>query len=106
VAGDARRRHPRFQDENFRTNRAIAERVEELATKKKVSAAQLALAWLLAKGKDIVPIPGTKRRSYLEEDAGAASVRLSADEVTQLDDAFPAGATAGTRYPDMSAVNR
>jgi aryl-alcohol dehydrogenase-like predicted oxidoreductase len=106
VAGDARRRHPRFQNENFQRNQAIAERVRELAQKKGVTPAQLALAWLLAKGKDIVPIPGTKRRSYLEEDLGAVPVRLSAAEVTELDDSFPVGVTAGTRYPDMSGVNR
>jgi aryl-alcohol dehydrogenase-like predicted oxidoreductase len=106
VAGDARRRHPRFQDENFRMNQAIAERVRELAAKKSVTPAQLALAWLLAKGKSIVPIPGTKRRSYLEEDLGAVSVRLSPAEINELDEAFPPGTTAGTRYPDMSSVNR
>ena len=105
VAEDARRRHPRFQDENFRRNLAIAKRVGELAAKKKVTPAQLALAWLLAKGPDMVPIPGTKRRRYLEEDAGAASVRLSPAELDELDEAFPAGVTAGTRYPNMSSVN-
>jgi aryl-alcohol dehydrogenase-like predicted oxidoreductase len=106
AAGDARRRHPRFQDENFRVNQGIAERVRTLSAKKGVTAAQLALAWLLAKGKDLVPIPGTKRRSYLEEDLGAVSVRLSPDEISELDEAFPPGITAGTRYPDMSSVNR
>jgi aryl-alcohol dehydrogenase-like predicted oxidoreductase len=106
VAGDARRRHPRFKDENFRRNQDIAENVRALAAKKGVTPAQLALAWLLAKGKDIVPIPGTKRRRFLEEDLGALSVRLSPAEVGELDDAFPPGVTAGTRYPDMSSVNR
>jgi len=106
VQGDARRRHPRFQDENFKRNQAIAERVRELASKKGVTPAQLAIAWLLAKGKDIVPIPGTKHVGYLEEDAGALDVPLTAPELRELDEAFPPGITAGTRYPDMSAVNR
>jgi aryl-alcohol dehydrogenase-like predicted oxidoreductase len=106
VAGDARRRHPRFQDENFRRNHATAERVWDLAAKKGVTPAQLALAWLLARGKDIVPIPGTKRRSYLEQNLAALSIRLSAAEVSELNEAFPVGVTAGTRYPDMSSVNR
>jgi len=106
AAGDARRRHPRFQNENFQRNQAIAERVRALAAKKGVTPAQLALAWLLAKGSDVVPIPGTKRRTYLEENLDALSVKLSAAEVADLDQAFPAGMTAGTRYPDMSSVNR
>ena len=105
-AEDARRRHPRFQDENFQKNQAIAERVRELAGKKGVTPAQLALAWLLAKGKDVVPIPGTKRRRWLDEDLDALSVRLSAAEVEEMDDAFPVGMTAGTRYPNMSSVHR
>ena len=103
--GDARRRHPRFQDENLTRNLAILERVEQEARAKGVTAAQLALAWLLAKGKDIVPIPGTKRRGYLEQNAAAASIRLTESEVRRLDEALPSGITAGTRYPDMSNVN-
>ena len=103
---DFRRRGPRFQKENLRRNLALVEKVEALAAAKGVTASQLALAWVLARGDDIVPIPGTKRRSYLEENAAAAEVELSAEEIDRLDQAFPAGATAGDRYPDMSTVNR
>lgn len=103
---DFRRRGPRFQEENLRRNFALVEKVEALAAAKGVTASQLALAWVLARGDDIVPIPGTKRRSYVEENAAAAEVELSAEEIDQLEQAFPAGAAVGDRYPDMSTVNR
>jgi aryl-alcohol dehydrogenase-like predicted oxidoreductase len=103
---DARRRHPRFHDENLRRNLAILERLDSVAKRKRVTPAQLALAWVMAKGKDVVPIPGTKRRSYLEENVAAAAVALSAADVAELDQAIPPDMTAGTRYPDMSSVNR
>src|SRR5262249_6761733 len=96
---DVRRTIPRFQPENFAKNRALIDRLEEMARAKGCSAGQLALAWLLAKGRDIVPIPGTKRSRYLEENAGAADVALTADDLAALEAAFPIGAAAGTRYP-------
>jgi len=105
-AKDFRRRGPRFQDENLRHNLALVGEVEALAAEKGVTPSQLALAWVLARGDDIVPIPGTKRRSYLEENAGAADVELTPEEIERLERAFPAGAAAGDRYPDMSTVNR
>ena len=104
--GDFRHRNPRFQDENFRRNRALLAGVEALAREKGVQPAQLALAWVLARGRDIVPIPGTKRRRYLEENVAATALELTPAEISRLDEAFPSGATAGARYPDMSTVNR
>jgi aryl-alcohol dehydrogenase-like predicted oxidoreductase len=104
--GDFRRRNPRFQDENFRRNRALVAGVETLAREKGVQPAQLALAWVLARGRDVVPIQGTKRRTYLEENVAAATLELTPAEIARLDEAFPSGATAGARYPDMSTVNR
>jgi aryl-alcohol dehydrogenase-like predicted oxidoreductase len=95
---DVRRKLPRFEEGNLQHNIAIAERLEVSAQKKGCSAAQLALAWLLAKGPDVVPIPGTKRRRYLEMNAAAEDIVLSADEVAALDDAFPTDTAAGTRY--------
>jgi aryl-alcohol dehydrogenase-like predicted oxidoreductase len=103
---DYRHRHPRFQDENFRKNRELAERVEAMAAEKGVAPAQLALAWVMSRGEDVVPIPGTKRRVYLEENVRAAAIHLTPAEVARLDAAVPRGATAGPRYPDMRAVNR
>lgn len=103
---DWRRRMPRFQGENFQTNLRLVERVKEIAARRKVTPSQLALAWLLAQGDDIVPIPGTKRRSYLEENAVAVEIELDAEDLRQLDEAAPRGVTAGQRYPDMSTVNR
>jgi aryl-alcohol dehydrogenase-like predicted oxidoreductase len=82
------------------------ERVERIARAKGVSASQLALAWVLAQGDDIVPIPGTKRVKYLEENAAAAGIRLDADDLAQLERAFPRGVASGDRYADMSPVNR
>ena len=103
---DFRRRAPRFQEENFRRNLALVEPIAALAGEKGVTPAQLALAWVMARGEDIVPIPGTKRRGYLEQNVAAAAIRLSTAEVARLDAAVPSGITAGARYPDMSTVNR
>ncbi|HET7584301.1 MAG TPA: aldo/keto reductase [Gemmatimonadaceae bacterium] len=103
---DYRRRHPRFQGENFQRNLDLVQRVEEIASEKGVTPAQLALAWVLAQGEDIVPIPGTKRVTYLEQNARAAEIELTPDEMERIDEAFPVGATAGARYADMSTVHR
>jgi aryl-alcohol dehydrogenase-like predicted oxidoreductase len=103
---DFRRNHPRFQGENFQRNLELVERVEEIAEEKGVSASQLALAWVLRQGEDIVPIPGTKRRSYLEENAGASEVELTDEDLRRLDEAAPRGGTAGQRYADMSSIDR
>jgi aryl-alcohol dehydrogenase-like predicted oxidoreductase len=103
---DFRRRGPRFQEENLRRNLELVEEVETLAAEKGVTPSQLALAWVLSRGDDIVPIPGTKRRSYLEENAAAAELELSAADLERLERAFPPGAAVGDRYPDMSIVNR
>ena len=99
---DVRRRLPRFEEENLRRNLSLIQRLEQMARSTSCSTAQLALAWLLAKGLDIVPIPGTKRRRYLEENVQAADIVLSAAEVASLDEAFPVGAAAGDRYPQES----
>ena len=104
--GDFRRTNPRFTGENLEQNRRLAERVRELAAAKGVTAAQYALAWVLSRGTDVVPIPGTKRRSYLEDNAGAVEVELSREELALLDEEFPHGVAAGDRYGDMSTVNR
>lgn len=103
---DWRRHHPRFQGENFKKNLELARQVTTLASEKKCAAAQLALAWVMAQGDDIVPIPGTKKRNRLEENVGALKVSLSGSDLKRLDEAFPKGATAGARYADMSTVNR
>jgi aryl-alcohol dehydrogenase-like predicted oxidoreductase len=102
---DVRRNHPRFQEENFRRNLELVRRVEEIAREKGVTPAQLALAWVLHQGEDIVPIPGTKRRRYLEENVAAVDVRLTDDDLRRLDEAAPRGATAGDRYADMSTID-
>jgi aryl-alcohol dehydrogenase-like predicted oxidoreductase len=104
--GDWRRHHPRFQGENFTRNRELVERIEAIASDKGVSASQLALAWVMAQGDDVVPIPGTRRISHLESNVAAVDVVLSAEELSALDDAAPLGAAAGDRYADMSSVNR
>jgi aryl-alcohol dehydrogenase-like predicted oxidoreductase len=106
--GDWRLNMPRFQGENLRRNLEIARRVESLAKKKKCTPAQLALAWLLSQGEDIVPIPGTKCRKYLEENIRAIEVELSPAERKEIDEKLPLGMTAGDRYPAeaMKAVNR
>ena len=99
---DVRHKLPRFQNGNLQDNLALVERLESAARRKGCSASQLALAWLLAKGHDIVPIPGTKRWRYLEMNAAAADVALSPEDVAALDDMFPLGVAAGTRYPAES----
>jgi len=104
--GDFRRRNPRFQGENFQRNLELVERVREIAEEKNATPAQLALAWVLAQGEDIVPIPGTKRRERLEENVAALDVELTDADLERIEAAFPKGATAGDRYPDMSTVNR
>jgi len=103
---DWRRNMPRFKGDNFQKNLDLVRRVEEIAHERGVQASQIALAWLLNQGKDIVPIPGTKRLQYLEENVAAASLTLNAAELQRIDAAFPMGATAGNRYADMSTVNR
>jgi len=105
-AGDFRRNHPRFQGENFAKNLELVARVSEIAARKGVTPGQLALAWVLAQGDDVVPIPGTKRRSYLVENAAADDVELSQEELRELDAVLPPGAASGERYGDMSSVNR
>ena len=99
-------RFPRFQGENLRRNVVLADRVRGIAEERGVKPGQLALAWLLHRGEDIVPIPGTKRRRYLEDNVAATDIALSRDDLRRLDEAAPAGATAGERYSDMSTVNR
>jgi aryl-alcohol dehydrogenase-like predicted oxidoreductase len=103
---DFRRRGPRFQGENFQKNLDLVAKVEELSSEKGITPSQLALAWVLAQGEDVVPIPGTKRVKYLEENVGAVDVELTEDDLRRIDEAFPKGATAGDRYPDMSTVKR
>jgi aryl-alcohol dehydrogenase-like predicted oxidoreductase len=105
-AGDFRRANPRFQGENFQKNLELVERVEELAAEKGCTAAQIALAWVLAQGEDIVPIPGTTRVKNLEENVAALDVELSDEELRDLEAVFPKGAAAGDRYADMSPINR
>jgi len=99
-ADDRRRQHPRFQDRNFEHNLALIHRIEEIAKEKGVKPGQLVLAWLLAQGDDIIPIPGTKRRPYLEENLGALGIRLTASDRARIDEAMPPGAAAGSRYPE------
>lgn len=101
-------RFPRFERENFEKNLALAERVREIAAEKDAAPGQLALAWLLARGDDIVPIPGTKRRKYLEENAAAADLELGEDDLKRIEEAIPRGSAAGERYAEqqMRAVNR
>src|SRR4051812_26802217 len=103
---DFRRRSPRFQGENFQRNLGLVARVKEIAEEKGCTPGQLALAWLLARGKDVVPIPGTKRINYLEENVAAQNVRLTPADMRRIDEAAPKGVAAGDRYPDMSTVNR
>ncbi|MDI1442746.1 aldo/keto reductase [Polyangium sp. 6x1] len=99
---DFRRSSPRFQGENFQKNLDLVAKVEAIAAEKGVKASQLALAWVLAQGDFIVPIPGTKRRSYLEENVAADAITLSADDLARLDAVMPRGVAAGARYPEMS----
>ncbi len=107
-ADDYRRNTPRFQRENFQKNLDLVRRVEELSIEKHCKPSQLALAWVLAQGDDIVPIPGTKRRKYLEENVGALNVKLSQEDLARIDEVFPPDIAAGKRYPDhmMASVNR
>src|SRR4051812_5390241 len=103
---DFRRNNPRFQGENFQQNLELVDRVREIADEKDVTPGQLALAWLLHRGDDIVPIPGTKRVEYLEENAAASDIELTQDDLDRIDDATPKVVTAGDRYPDMSSIDR
>ena len=107
AADDYRRFSPRFQGENFQKNLDLVHRVEEIAREKKCKPSQLALAWVLAQGEDIVPIPGTKHRKYLEENASAVDLKLTPDDLRRLDEVFPSGAASGLRYPEhmMNLVN-
>jgi aryl-alcohol dehydrogenase-like predicted oxidoreductase len=104
---DYRRHSPRFQGENFQKNLDLVARVEAIAKEKKCTPGQLALAWLLAQGEDIIPIPGTKRRKYLEENVGGMSVTLTADDLRRIDEVAPHGAASGARYPEhmMALIN-
>src|SRR3954452_14603111 len=105
-ADSRRSRFPRFADENLDRNVELVAQVEALASEKGVAAGQIAIAWVLSRGDDVVPIPGTKRVKYLEQNAGAADVELTDDDLRRLDEAFPRDAAAGPRYADMSTVNR
>ena len=108
AADDWRRNNPRFQGDNFRRNLAMVDRVARVAARKGCTPAQLALAWVLARGGDIVPIPGSKRRERLEENAAAADIRLTPEDLQEIDALLPPGMASGTRYPEvgMRAVNR
>ena len=108
AANDYRRFSPRFQGDNFAKNLALVERIKQIAATKRCTPSQLALAWTLAQGDDVVPIPGTKRRKYLEENLAAADLALSAAELARIDEVSPKGAAAGQRYPEamMQFVNR
>jgi aryl-alcohol dehydrogenase-like predicted oxidoreductase len=104
--GDVRRNHPRFRGDNLRSNATVAARLRAIADTRGVTPAQLALAWLLAQGGDIVPIPGTARAEHLEQNIASAFLELAPAELSGIGDAFPPGAAAGDRYADMSLVNR
>src|SRR5262249_13630291 len=97
---DRRREHPRFSTDNIGKNAQLLAPLEKVAASRKSTAAQVAIAWLLAQGPDIVPIPGTKRRSYLEQNCAAADIKLTREETAALAQAFPLNVTAGTRYPE------
>jgi aryl-alcohol dehydrogenase-like predicted oxidoreductase len=103
--GDFRKYQPRFQGENFARNLDLVERVQEIAAEKGCTPAQLALAWVLSRGDDVVPIPGTKRRTYLEDNAGASEGELDGDDLARIEEAFPKHAAAGDRYADMSTID-
>jgi aryl-alcohol dehydrogenase-like predicted oxidoreductase len=104
AADDFRRVNPRFQGDNFDRNLELVDKVTALAAEKAVTPGQLAIAWVLAQGDDVVPIPGTKRIAYLEENLGAAGVELTADDLRQIDEVAPKGVALGDRYADMSVV--
>jgi aryl-alcohol dehydrogenase-like predicted oxidoreductase len=101
AADDYRRNSPRFQGENFQKNLDLVKKVEDIASQKKCTSSQLALAWVLAQGEDIIPIPGTKRVKYLEENVGAINVHLTADDLAQIEKVLPKGAAAGQRYNEQ-----
>ncbi len=103
---DFRRQNPRFQGDNFEKNLRLVDEVRQMAWAKGVESAQLALAWVLAQGDDVVPIPGTKRRVYLEQNVEADDIRLTDDELRRIDEVLPVGAAAGDRYGDMTPVHR
>jgi aryl-alcohol dehydrogenase-like predicted oxidoreductase len=98
--GDTRGRHPRFAPQNFAKNRELVQRVEAIAEEKSCTPAQLVLAWLLAQGPDVIPIPGTKRLDRLEENLGALRVRLTPADIDRISATIPVGAAAGLRYPE------
>ena len=102
---DFRKHQPRFQGEAFERNWDLVERVQAIAGEKEITPGQLALAWVLAQGDDIVPIPGTKRRSYLEENAAAAEIELTPEDLARIDEVFPRGAASGDHYSDMSTID-
>jgi aryl-alcohol dehydrogenase-like predicted oxidoreductase len=104
---DRRRQHPRFQEGNLEHNLGLVRRIEEIAREKGATPSQLALAWLLAQGEDVFPIPGTKRRAYLEENVEALSISLTKEDLARINEAMPLGAAAGSRYPEaqMKGVN-
>jgi aryl-alcohol dehydrogenase-like predicted oxidoreductase len=104
--GDFRRANPRFQGENLERNLDLVRRVKEIALEHDCTPGQLALAWVMRQGRDVVPIPGTKRRGYVEENVAATEIELSDEDLERIDEAAPAGAAAGARYADMSSVNR
>ncbi len=108
AADDYRRNNPRYQGENFDKNLELVLKIEEIAKEKNITTSQLALAWVLAQGGDIVPIPGTKRVKYLEQNAAAAEIILSQQELAAIEDAFPKDAASGLRYPEamMASVNK
>jgi aryl-alcohol dehydrogenase-like predicted oxidoreductase len=105
-AEDSRRKHPRFQGGNFERNLALVDRVREIAAAKQVEPAQLALAWVLHRGHDVVPIPGTTSPRHVEQNLTAVAIDLDDEDLARLDEAAPKGVTAGDRYPDMSSVER
>ncbi|MEA2327190.1 MAG: hypothetical protein QOE68_2149, partial [Thermoanaerobaculia bacterium] len=102
---DYRRQSPRFQGENFERNLDLVRRIEEIARSKGVTPAQLAIAWVLAQGDDIVPIPGSKSIHHLEENIAAVNIELTPDDLARIDEVTPKGIAAGDRYPSMAAVN-
>jgi aryl-alcohol dehydrogenase-like predicted oxidoreductase len=104
---DWRRNNPRFHAENFERNLKLVDRVKEIAQEKGITASQLALAWVVGRGEDVVPIPGTKRVKYLEQNAAAVEVELTPEDLDRIDEVFPVGAAAGQRYPEpmMKTVN-
>jgi aryl-alcohol dehydrogenase-like predicted oxidoreductase len=103
---DFRRSNPRFQGANLESNLTLLHNVQAIADEKECAPGQLALAWVLAQGDDVVPIPGTKRRTYLQQNAEAAELELSAEDLAALEEAAPIGVAAGDRYPDMTSIGR